>query len=125
MKSKDKPYVSNYPPLRDFIANHAMRCNWQIVRNGDPENPDAFVESYSAPGMRECIIVVYGNGNGWAIYTPNESTKIDETLADAEKRLTLANRKLTLGERIDRAELTAEQRARIERVADFIKAGES
>jgi hypothetical protein len=88
-KTKDKPYVDNYPPLRDWLRKHEMRCDWQIPL-GDAEDPSVFVECYHAPRSAHPIIVcVNANGHGWNLYTPSASTKIDETLADAERRLGL------------------------------------
>lgn len=101
-KSKDKAYVANYPELKAWLDKHEMRCNWQIPCGGDPEDPRAYVESYSVRGKRECLVVVRSDGIGWELYTPTASKKIDETLADADKRLELGNRKLALGERIER-----------------------
>jgi hypothetical protein len=130
-KVKDRAYIANYPELKAWIDKHEMRCNWQLPCGGDPEDPRAFVESYSAPGRRECIVVVRSDGIGWELYTPIASTKIDETLADADKRLDIAtgNRKLTLGERIDRAveagQLDSLGQLRILREAGLLKEGES
>jgi hypothetical protein len=27
--TSDKPWVSNYPPLRDWLDKHDARCQWQ------------------------------------------------------------------------------------------------
>ena len=70
MKTKDKPYVDNYPPLRDWLRNHEARCDWQVRIGGTEKDPTAFVESYSIPGAKcGVIVVVHAYGNGWNLYT--------------------------------------------------------
>lgn len=88
----DKPWIHNYPPLRDWLNKHEARCNWQIPL-GDPDRPNAYVESWTFAGATgEVIIVVLANQNGWNLYTPHTGNKIDDSLIDAEHRLGLAAR---------------------------------
>lgn len=89
-KNADKPWIHNYPPLRDWLSKHEARCNWQLPL-GNPDRPNAYVESWSfARGTGEILVVVHANQNGWNLYTPHNSLKIDETIADAERRIGLA-----------------------------------
>jgi hypothetical protein len=85
----DKPWVDNYPPLRDWLRKHEARCNWQLPL-GNKSFPNAYVESWIAPNGREFVVVVQANRLGWNIYTPEPSSEIVGTLADAERRLGLA-----------------------------------
>jgi hypothetical protein len=85
MSDKSKPYVDNYPVLRDWLRKNEAKCDWQLSL-GSEEEPSAFVESYSVRG-RQFLIMVYSNHGGWDIYTSGASSRIDETLDDANKRL--------------------------------------
>jgi hypothetical protein len=90
-------YVSNYPPLHNWLNAHDARCMWQIPMqqpNADGEyeydfGPTAYVECWLV-GKRPVIVVVHANKNGWEIYTALDDNNIEATFADAEKRLGLA-----------------------------------
>ncbi len=92
--TSNHPYVSNYPPLRAWLDKHDARCMWQVPSQAPPSDPDeaygwvpqAYIECWIV-GKRPCIILVRGNKMGWEIYTDGNTIKIDETLADAERRL--------------------------------------
>lgn len=84
----DEPYIGHYPTLRDWLALHECRCDWQSPI-GPKNAPNAYVEQWSTPKGRPMIITIYSRGHGWEIYTPNDSNKIDETFTDAEARLGL------------------------------------
>jgi hypothetical protein len=86
-KHKDKPWVSNYPPLRDFLAKHEARCNWQLRLGGTEDEPGAYVECHVFPTGRVAIIVVHARRHGWEIYTSGPSNRIAESLEDAAARL--------------------------------------
>lgn len=95
----NKPWVDNYPPLRDWLNKHEARCMWQIPLNERPSDaehdwaPQAYVECYLISGRRLVIVVVHANKGGWDIYTDANTNKIAETLADAEQRLGIADPK--------------------------------
>lgn len=82
---RPEPYVENYPPLREWLHKHEMRCSWQTrtMRGAHA----SMVEHYIGPGGGQCIVIVHANGNGWDIFTPCNSTAIDRTFADAELRM--------------------------------------
>ena len=86
--SKDKPYVSNYPPLRDWLDERNARCSYQLPI-GDKKDPLAYLELYLINGV-EVVVLVYGHGNGWNLFTPSATGKIDETFVDADARIAAA-----------------------------------
>lgn len=83
--TKDKPYVSNYPPLRNWLDEHDARCMHQLPI-GDKENPAAYLELYLINGV-EVVVLVHQRGNGWNLFTPSATGKIYETFADANARI--------------------------------------
>lgn len=91
-KHKDKPWVSNYPPLNDFLQDNQARCNWQIRMGGTEDEPTGYVEHYLFPNGKVAIVVVHARQEGWDIYIPSDSLKVDETLAEATKRLGLGGK---------------------------------
>lgn len=83
---KDKPWISNYPPLQAWLNEHDARCDWQIPY-GNKNKPAMYVEQWRTRGGREFIITVMANQGGWNVYSPCDSNSIVETLADLEARL--------------------------------------
>jgi hypothetical protein len=100
-----KPFVSNYPPLQEWLIKHNARCMWQIPSNPKPRDadwdwtPGSYIEQW-AIGRHLFIIVVHSNKMGWDIFTNKETPRIDETLRDVELRLGLvcSNCGVKLGE---------------------------
>ena len=88
--SKDKPYVSNYPPLRDWLNEHDARCAYQLPI-GDKKDPQAYLELYLIDGV-EVVVLVHRKGNGWNLFTPSANSVIVETLTDADARISAAKR---------------------------------
>ena len=86
--TKDKPWTSNYPPLETWLRNMDARCNYQLPLGGEPEEPNAYVESWSLPNGRDFLIVVQGGRRGWDVYTAPDTNDAANTLADATIRLT-------------------------------------
>jgi hypothetical protein len=89
--NSNKPWVSNYPVLQAWLDNHGARCMWQTPREEKPRNaewdwsPQAYIECWIV-GTRQCILIVYANKGGWNIFTDVNTPRVDETLADAERR---------------------------------------
>lgn len=83
IEDRDRPWVSNYPVLREWLDRRNAVCMWQ---NSDAEQS---VEGW-AIGAAAFIVVVYARHHGWDIFTSTSSNDVDVTLADAEKRLGLA-----------------------------------
>jgi hypothetical protein len=81
-----KPYVSNYPPLKQFLDKMEARCVEQLPI-GNARTPVAYLEKWAAPNGRTFVIEVRANRMGWEIYTGIDSGLIAETLTDAESRL--------------------------------------
>lgn len=75
-----KPYISNYPPLADWLRKHDAYCAWQ--RYDDRLNIEGWVV-----GVALCLITVQPDGRGWDIYTSCPDISIEATLRDAEERL--------------------------------------
>ncbi len=92
--TSNHPYVSNYPPLREWLDKHDARCMWQVPANEKPRDadyglvPQAYIECWIV-GRRPCIIIVRGDKMGWELYTDADTPRIDDSLADAERRLGL------------------------------------
>lgn len=83
VRTEDRAYVSNYPPLREWLEKHEARCMWQ-EGTGPKDNPD-FVECWIVNGVA-MIVVVHANRRGWDIFTPCRDSSIEATLTDAELR---------------------------------------
>ena len=88
-----KPWVSNYPPLKEWLDKHDATCMWQVPSNPDPGYdidwaPVSYIECWLVNG-RPVIVVVRADKMGWDIFTDCNSARVDETLADAEKRVGL------------------------------------
>lgn len=81
-----KPWVSNYPPLKEWLDKIEARCVDQIPVNG-PIEPTAYLEKWGTPNGRMFIIEVRANRMGWNIFTDCASNTIAETLADADRRI--------------------------------------
>lgn len=87
---EDEPYIDNYPPLRDWLRKHEMRCHEQIRVGGTKNNPDALIECWYARGAITPVwVVVRANKMGWDLLTGVATNSIPETLADAEQRMGL------------------------------------
>lgn len=85
----NRAFVSNYPPLDEWLKKHEARCYFQVPVGGDPDDPNGYVEQYIING-NFCIVMVWANKNGWELYTAGDSMEIAPTFADAEKRLGIA-----------------------------------
>ena len=90
------PYVSNYPPLQEWLDKHEARCTFQLPmqcehdRNGEP--PTAYVEQYLFPKTNTlAIVLVHGRKMGWDIFISSNDHEIKSTLEDAERRLGLTS----------------------------------
>jgi hypothetical protein len=77
--ARNEPWTANYPPLHEWLKRVDGRCLWQ------QKNGTSMIEGWAINGV-VAIIHVYGNGNGWNIYTACPSNRIDLTLQDAEAR---------------------------------------
>lgn len=87
--NSNKPWVSNYPALQQWLDDHEAQCAWQLPM-GDPDAPSTYVEAWQFSNGRIATITIHGNRSGWNIYTPHPSNLTADSLADAEKRLGLA-----------------------------------
>jgi len=89
------PFVSNYPPLKEWLEVHKARCMWQLpmqcehsYRDDGRDYPTAYVECWLFPATgRLAVITIHAERHGWEVYTPGDSPKIVEMLADAGARL--------------------------------------
>jgi hypothetical protein len=82
----DEPFTSNYPPLDAWLREHGARCDWQIPY-GPKSKSAAYLECWRCPGSAPFVILVRADRAGWDVYTPCHSAKVDETLADLERRI--------------------------------------
>lgn len=86
--TSNKPWISNYPPLQDWLNKIDARCQDQIPVGG-PVEPIAYLEKWGTPNGRVFIVEVRANKMGWNIYTSTDDGTIQGTLQDAESRLGL------------------------------------
>jgi hypothetical protein len=93
--NSNKPWVSNYPALKNWLDRLDAHCMWQIPMNERPRGagcdwaPTSYVECWMV-GRRPIVILVHSNKMGWDIYTNADTSRIDETLVDAERRVGVA-----------------------------------
>lgn len=79
----DRPYIENYPPLRDWLVRHQARCLSQDAVGED------FWERWRI-GVRVVLVEVRAKKGGWDLWTACDSVKVEETFKDAERRLGIA-----------------------------------
>lgn len=84
--TRNKPWVSNYPPLKDWLDKINAWCIEQTPI-GNTQNPVAYWEKWCTPNGRTFIVEVRYNALGWNVFTDSGSSMISETLDDAEIRL--------------------------------------
>lgn len=88
---KNKPWVSNYKPLQEWLTKHSARCMWQTPSEPQPEDADLdwapryYIECW-AVGKGTVLLIVRSNQQGWDIYTAINSNSATESLEDAAKR---------------------------------------
>lgn len=85
-KNANKPWISNYPPLKAWLDKIDARCQDQIPVGG-PIEPTAYLEKWGTLDGRIFIVEVRANQMRWDIYTDANTPHIDLTLVDAEERL--------------------------------------
>lgn len=68
--------------LQDWLREHNAVQMWRVR---DDVDPDVQITAYVINGQE---VLVVESDHGWNIYVPaSDSSKVDDTLADAEKRL--------------------------------------
>jgi hypothetical protein len=93
------PFVSNYPPLKEWLDKHEARCMWQIPSHPRDEGdldwyPQYYIEGWLVK-KRIVVLQIYSNKMGWNIFTDCGSNKVDDALADAEQRLNIVENPAT------------------------------
>jgi hypothetical protein len=81
----DEPWISNYPPLHDWLNEHNARCDWQL-KLGKGKHA-SMLEQWRLPGSLPFVILVMAQKYGWEIFTPGASNTVDATLADTKARI--------------------------------------
>lgn len=92
--TRDKPWVSNYPPLQEWLDKVEAKCQWQIPMQPKPTADDDYEPDWAPTAYVECwavgkgtvIIIVRAEQHGWEIYSALDSNSVQESLADVEKR---------------------------------------
>lgn len=88
---EDEPFTDNYPALRDWLRKINAQCITQEVVAGTKAKPSTYFEAWRAPGAKVIVyLLVHDNKRGWDIATPADSNNVDESLADAERRMGLS-----------------------------------
>lgn len=87
-QKNDKPWISNYPPLQEWLNKIEARCAEQIPVGGG-RNPISYLEKWITPSGRVFLVEVRAYNRGWDIFTASDSNMINETLTDAESRLAI------------------------------------
>lgn len=85
---KNQPWVSNYPPLAEWLAKIGARRLSQTAVSRSDDIVRAYLEVWQVNG-RQFIVEVQAGQWGWNIWTACHSRKATDTFADAEKRLGL------------------------------------
>ena len=80
-RSADRPWVANYPPLKEWLGKIQARCMDQIPAG------DNYVEQWMTPNGRNFLVLVRAYKLGWDVYTNCGSNGVAATLDDAGKRL--------------------------------------
>jgi hypothetical protein len=83
-RDRNEPWISNYPPLAEWLRNGNAICDWQVRRGRSPNF--VMIEGWSLNGYT-FIVEVQGGLRGWNVYTSLPSNNITATLADALIRL--------------------------------------
>lgn len=86
MDPKDRPYVENYPPLKEWLDKNNARCDWQSPV-GPEKDPVAYVEQWYINGKSAFLVTIRSNQMGWEIFTSGNDVRIPQTLKDAEERI--------------------------------------
>lgn len=81
----DEPWVSNYPPLDQWLKRVGARCVHQMPV-GYKERPEAYIEMWEARG-RMFSLFVFAGRRGWDVFSGITTNDIRETLEDLEQRL--------------------------------------
>lgn len=84
-KDINEPWISNYPPLHDWLMENNARCDWQM-RYGKG-NQGFMLECWRLPGSLPFVVQVFTQSMGWDVFTPSGDRKVDETLADLRARI--------------------------------------
>jgi hypothetical protein len=84
MMSNNEPYVSNYPPLDQWLKKHDAHCLWQLM-DGPKDRRTRAVEAWQVR-TATVIVVVHRDQHGWELFTSLDTLDIAATLADAEQR---------------------------------------
>lgn len=125
----DKPWVSNYPPLQDWLRKHEARCMWQWPCGEPPSDPDerygwtpvAYVECWMV-NLKTIFLVVHARKMGWEIYTALDSPKVDETLREVERRLGIITEERA-GAIVVKAEVTGDTLSDVEAGIEEVRRG--
>lgn len=84
-KDVDEPWISNYPPLHDWLMTNNARCDWQM-RYGKGKQ-GFMLEQWRLPHSLPFVVLVYASKGGWEIFTPCASNSIEQTLTDCAERI--------------------------------------
>jgi hypothetical protein len=84
-KDVDEPWISNYPPLHDWLMKNEARCDWQL-RYGKGRQ-GFMLECWRLPGSMPFIVQVFTQSMGWDVFTPSGDRSVDATLADLAERI--------------------------------------
>lgn len=84
----NKPWVENYPALKEWLNKIGARCLEQVPgpKMAKSKDPTFYIEKWIC-GAREFYVEVRANRLGWNVYTGSASSMIADTLRDAEHRI--------------------------------------
>ncbi len=85
-----KKTIEKKAALSDYPALAAWLIKIEAQHLTDAAYGTSSVEIWTAKGS-VFIVMLYAKGNGWSIFTPCTSNRIDDTLADAERRIGISS----------------------------------
>lgn len=89
INNRDLPTVENEPSLEDWLSCQGARMLWQHDGPVNSQGLPAYRVAAYQIRTRTAIVVIRPKQAGWDIFTAGNSTDIDRTLDDAERRLGL------------------------------------
>lgn len=70
----------DYPALDGWLVKYNARKLWRVVVN------DRAIEAWQLHGGRGVLVEVHPDGNGWDLWSNDDTIDIDETLEAVERR---------------------------------------
>jgi len=88
-KPGDEPILENYPPLRAWFDKVRAAQTWQIETWQNDRSMNGHIDRLEGWAIRGAfvIVVIRSHKRGWDVFTSPNTTNIEETLAEIERRI--------------------------------------